>query len=299
MLECVVNVAEGRRAAILARLARATGPALLDVHRDADHHRAVFTIAGDDPRETEAAVRRLALAAAQHLSLRDHHGVHPRLGVIDVVPFVALGPAPPELAVLAALDFAQWTAATLDVPVFLYDRADPEHRSLPTVRRDAFTVLPPDVGPPEPHPTLGATAVGARRPLIAVNVELDRDDIDLARAVARHVRERDGGLRGVRALGLLLTSRGHAQVSMNLVDLDATGLEAACVAVRDQAEANGARVDRVELVGLVPSAALDACSAAFREWSGISANETIEARVARAASGGGGANPDAGPASPV
>jgi len=121
----------------------------------------------------------------------------------------------------------------------------------------------------------------------------------LARAVARHVRERDGGLRGVRALALHLTSRGHAQVSMNLVDLDATGLEPACVAVREQVEANGARVDRVELVGLVPSAVLEACSAAFREWSGISANETIEARVARAASGGGGANLDAGPASPA
>ena len=134
---------------------------------------------------------------------------------------------------------------------------------------------------------------------IAVNVELDRDDVDLALTVARHVRERDGGLHGVRALGLHLPSRGHAQVSMNLVDLESTGLEAACVAVRDQVEALGAHVERVELVGLAPSAALDACSVAFREWSGISVNETIEARVARAASGAAGATPDAGPAFPV
>jgi glutamate formiminotransferase len=299
VLESVVNVSEGRRTGVLDLLARATGPALLDVHWDPDHHRAVFTIASDESRETEAAVRGLATAAAEHLSLRDHHGVHPRLGVIDVVPFVALGPAPPEVAVAAALDFAQWIATTLDVPAFLYDLADPEGRSLPTVRRDAFTVRSPDVGPPEPHPTLGATAVGARPPLIAVNVELDRDDVDLALTVARHVRERDGGLHGVRALGLHLPSRGHAQVSMNLVDLESTGLEAACVAVRDQVEALGAHVERVELVGLAPRAALDACSVAFREWSGISVNETIEARVARAASGAAGATPDAGPAFPV
>lgn len=294
-----MNVSEGRRADILDQLARATGSALADLHRDPDHHRAVFTIASDDSGETEAAARRLATAAAEHLSLRDHDGVHPRLGVIDVVPFVALGSAPPDLAVTAARDFAQWIAVVLGVPAFFYDRADPERRSLPTVRRDAFTTRAPDAGPAAPHPTLGATAVGARDPLVAVNVELDRDDLGLARAVARHVRERDGGLRGVRALGLRLASRGHAQVSMNLADLDVTGIEAACVAVRDQVEALGAQVARVELVGLVPAAALDECSAAFLEWSGISATETIEARVARAASGAAAAIPDADPASPA
>jgi glutamate formiminotransferase len=299
VLECVVNVSEGRNAAVLDRLARAAGPALLDVHRDPDHHRAVFTIGSETPGRTEESVRALAMAAAEYLSLADHEGEHPRLGVIDVVPFVALGPTPPAQAVHAARDFAQWLGTTLAVPAFFYDLADPKHRSLPTVRRDAFTARTPDTGPSAPHPTFGATAVGARPPLVAVNVELDRDDLGLARTVARQVRERDGGLRGVRALAFRLSSRDHAQVSMNLVDLDATGIERACVAVREQIEELGAAVDRVEIVGLVPAATLDACSASFREWSGISANETIEARVARAASAATAATPDAGPASPA
>ncbi len=294
-----MNVSEGRRGDVLDRLAGATGPALLDLHRDPDHHRAVFTIASAAGGETEAAVRRLATAAAAHLSLDDHDGVHPRLGVIDVVPFVALRPSRPDEAVAAARDFARWLASALEVPAFFYDRADPEHRSLPSLRREAFSTREPDAGPSTPHPTLGATAVGARNPLVAINVELDRDDVALARTIARGVRERDGGLRGVRALGLRLGSRGHAQVSMNLVDLDATGLEAACLAVRDRVEGHGAQVDRVELVGLVPAAALETCSAAFLEWSGISASDSIEARVALAASGAAAATPDAGPALPA
>jgi glutamate formiminotransferase / 5-formyltetrahydrofolate cyclo-ligase len=299
VLECVVNLAEGRRPDVLERLTRAGGSALLDVHRDPDHHRAVFTLATSSPEGTEAAVRDLAAAAAEHLSLDAHKGVHPRLGAIDVVPFVALGPTPETEAIRAARDFAWWIAAVLSVPAFLYDLADPDHRTLPEVRRDAFTARAPDAGPLRPHPTLGATAVGARRPLVAINVELDRDDVELARTVARRVRERDGGLPGVRALGLPLESRGHAQVSMNLVDLDVTGLEPACTAVRDAVETLGAQVDRVELVGLVPAAAFERCSAAFLEWSGISANETIEARVALAASAGAASTPDAGPASPA
>jgi glutamate formiminotransferase / 5-formyltetrahydrofolate cyclo-ligase len=294
-----MNVSEGRRRDVLDRLTRATGPALLDVHQDPDHHRAVFTIASNSAEGTFAAARRLATAAAENLSLADHDGVHPRLGVVDVVPFVALDPTAPETAVAAAQEFAQWIAGTLNVPVFFYDLADPAGRTLPSLRRDAFTASAPDVGPREPHPTLGATAVGARAPLVAINVELDRDDLAIARTVARHVRERDGGLPGVRALGLRLPSRAHAQVSMNLVDLDSTGLEPACVVVRDELAALGARVARVELVGLVPGAALDACSAPFLEWSGISSRDTIEARAALAGGDGAGASPDAGPESPA
>jgi glutamate formiminotransferase len=282
VLECVANVSEGRDRARLDRLAAATGPALLDVHTDPDHHRAVFTIAHTDPAVTEAAARDLARAVAGELTLAGHDGVHPRLGALDVVPFVALAPTPPAAAVGAARRFAGWVATELGVPAFLYDDADPGHRTLPSVRRDAFRGRAPDEGPAAPHPELGAVAVGARPPLVAVNVELDRDDLALARDVAREVRERDGGLPGVRALGLQLGSRHRAQVSMNLADLDTTGIEAACTAVRARIEAAGAHVERVELVGLAPAAALAACSTEFLAWSGLSERASIEATAARA-----------------
>jgi glutamate formiminotransferase len=294
MLECVVNISEGRDRARLDRLATSCGDHLLDLHPDPDHHRSVFTIGAPEAAPTEAAVRALATAAAATLELAGHDGVHPRLGVLDVVPFVAIEPTPTAVAVAAALSFARWVAAELGIPAFLYDLADPAGRSLPSVRRDAFRDRAPDEGPPAPHPRLGATAVGARPPLVAVNVELDRDDLALARSVASAVRERDGGLAGVRALGLRLASRARSQVSMNLVDLDTTGLEQACVAVRDHLAAAGAGVDRVELVGLVPAAVLDACSDAFRRWSGISERETIEARLAHGGAGADGAAPGEG-----
>ncbi|MGZ6978106.1 MAG: glutamate formimidoyltransferase [Acidimicrobiia bacterium] len=303
MLECVVNVSEGRRPDVLDSLSRAGGPELLDVHTDADHHRSVFTLASSEPAATEAAARRLAGACADAgLTLADHDGVHPRLGVIDVVPFVSLEPTQRSVSVDAARAFAHWIGAELEIPAFLYDLADPEHRTLPSVRREAFSVRQPDAGPAAPHPSLGATAVGARPVLVAVNLELARGDLGLACAVARRIRERDGGLRGVRALGLALPSLSRAQVSMNLVELPATGLETACAVARDHVEELGGLVGRVELVGLVPAAVLDACSAEFLAWSGLSENETIEWRAteatgARGASGGGatGATPGAEP----
>jgi glutamate formiminotransferase / 5-formyltetrahydrofolate cyclo-ligase len=286
VLECVVNISEGRRTDVLDRLARATGPALLDVHADPDHHRSVFTLAHADPVETEGSARRLATAAAEVLSLADHDGVHPRLGVIDVVPFVSLAPTPTATSVTAARAFADWIGAALEIPAFLYDLADADGRTLPEVRRDAFSSRAPDAGPGAPHPRLGATAVGAREVLVAVNLELGDDDVQLARAVARQVRARDGGLPGVRALGLALPSRGRAQVSMNLVDLEVTGLEAACVAARDRIEGLGGTVRRVELVGLVPAAVLEAAGAEFLAWSGLGPTDTVEGRAATAMGGG-------------
>ena len=151
MLECVVNISEGQTPEILSALARACGPALLDVHTDPDHHRSVFTLAALDPIETEAAARRLATAAAESLAINDHRGVHPRLGVVDVVPFVALDPTPIAVAIEAARAFAAWIGTELGIPAFLYDLADPEHRTLPTVRRDAFSARTPDAGPATPH----------------------------------------------------------------------------------------------------------------------------------------------------
>jgi glutamate formiminotransferase len=279
MLECVPNVSEGRDAGVLRALADACGPSLLDVHTDPDHHRSVFTLAGPGARDAADAVRALALAVASHVDVSAHAGVHPRLGALDVVPFVALAGRPAAEAARAARAFGDWATRTLAVPVFFYGAASDDARTLPQVRAGAFRDLAPDAGPATPHPTLGAIAVGARPPMIAVNCELDTDDVALARAIAHELRERDGGLPGVRALGFPLASVGHAQVSMNLVALDRTGLQAACDAVRGQARAAGRDVVRVELVGLIPADELARCTEELRTFAGLTAASTIEGRL--------------------
>ncbi|HZP28285.1 MAG TPA: glutamate formiminotransferase, partial [Acidimicrobiia bacterium] len=168
MLECVVNVSEGRRRDVVDTIAAAAGPALLDVHVDGDHNRSVMTLGGA-PAAVEDAARRLAQRAAGLVDLRAHEGVHPRLGVIDVVPFVALDDTARARAVDAAIAYAHWSADVLGVPVFLYGEADKDGRTLPEARRDAFLRREPDVGPRVAHARLGATAVGARPVLLALN----------------------------------------------------------------------------------------------------------------------------------
>jgi glutamate formiminotransferase len=279
VLECVPNVSEGRDARVIAALSAACGPSLLDVHCDVDHHRSVFTLAGPGARDAIGAVQALARVVADEIDLRTHRGVHPRLGALDVVPFVAFDESR-QAAVDAAVAFADWIAAALDLPVFLYDRADPAGRTLPDARRDAFVRRAPDRGPASPDPRLGAVAVGARPPLIAVNCWLDTRDVALAREIAASVRERGGGLPGVRALGLALPDAESTQVAMNLVDLDRTGLEAACTTVRRRVEAAGVAVTQVEVVGLVPAAELAACSQTFLDWAGLGPDITIESRLA-------------------
>jgi glutamate formiminotransferase / 5-formyltetrahydrofolate cyclo-ligase len=281
VLECVANVSEGRDVIVLRELADRCGSSLVDLHADIDHHRSVFTLAGPGAHDASSAARDLAEAVAANVTIDGHDGVHPYLGALDVVPFVALEgtAAATDFAAATARGFGQWWAQTHLVPVFLYDDADSEGRDLPSVRRDAFRSRQPDFGPAAPHPTLGASAVGARKPLVAINLALVSDDVAIARRIARMIRERDGGLPGVRALGLMLALAGHAQVSMNLTDLDRTGIEAACVEVRRVARKEGTDVDAVELVGLVPRRDLDRCSEDFLRWAGIDATAAVEARI--------------------
>jgi glutamate formiminotransferase len=278
-----VNVSEGRDDSVLRAIAERSGASLVDVHTDADHHRSVFTLAGPGPHDAETAARHLADAVAETISISDHDGVHPYLGALDVVPFVALGGTKVEASQAsdAARAFGQWWAEAHQVPVFFYDDADDEHRDLPHVRRHAFVSRAPDFGPDAPHPTLGATAVGARKPLIAINLLLATPDIAVARRIAREIRESDGGLPGVRALGLMLASAGLPQVSMNLVDLDRTGLEDACLTVRELARRAHTEVVSVEVVGLIPRFELDRCSDEFLRWADIDVTCAIEARIAR------------------
>lgn len=283
MLECVINVSEGRDTDRLRTIARACGPALVDVHADPDHHRSVFTLAGPGPRDAVAGARSLAAAVAEQCSIVDHVGEHPRFGALDVVPFVALGgtKVEREQAAESARAFGEWWANEFAVPVFLYDDADPEQRDLPSARSTSFRSRAPDFGPAVPHPRLGATAVGARRPLVAVNCVLVSRDISVARRIAREMRERSGGLRGVRALGFYLAEARRAQVSMNLVDLEQTGVQDGCLHVRALAQRYGTDVASVELVGLIPRRDLDRCTDDFLQWSRLDAESTVEVRVGK------------------
>lgn len=260
VLECVINVSEGRDADLLAHLAAVVAPDLLDVHTDPDHHRSVFTLVG------EQAPRRLTEAAVAAIDLRHHAGVHPRFGAVDVVPFVPLGDATLADAVRARDAFARWAAATLDLPCFLYG---PE-RTLPEVRRRAFRTLAPDLGPPTAHRSAGACAVGARGLLVAYNLWLAEPDLVAAKAVAAAVRSGP-----IRTLGLAVGD--EVMVSCNLVEPLAVGPAAAWDAV-----AAHAPVARAELVGLVPEAVLAATPRERWVELDLAPDRTIEARLAAA-----------------
>jgi glutamate formiminotransferase len=278
-IECVVNLSEGRDQGFLTQLAEAAGPVLLDLHRDPDHHRSVFTLAGEAEPVTQA-VQALARASVAGLDLRPHQGAHPRRGVVDVVPFVPYIPGrlpSHDLhAVIALRDaFARWMSATLGVPTFLYGPLPGGGtRTLPQVRRDAFGKVPPDFGPRQPHPTAGATAVGARSVLVAYNVWVS--SLEVARLVAPLVRG-----PAVRALGLAVGE--GAQVSCNLVDPAQLGPAQAYDVVRRLAEEAGGAVAGAELVGLLPEAVLRAIPGSRWTELGLSTDQTVEARLGRAA----------------
>ena len=257
MLECVINISEGRRPGVIAEIARTAGTDLLDVHTDPDHHRSVLTVVG------ETAARAVARATIDRLDLRRHDGVHPRIGVLDVVPFVPLDGATFADAVAARNEMASWLAETFDLPCFLYG----DERSLPAVRRGAFVDLAPDVGPRAPHPTAGGCAVGARRILVAYNVWLADADLATARRIASELRCPE-----VRTLGLQVGE--EVQVSMNLVDPTVVGPAAVYDAVRERAQPS-----RAELVGLVPEAVLQAVAADRWDELDLGPERTIEARL--------------------
>ena len=258
VLECVINISEGRDADVLAAIADTAGDDLLDLHTDAHHHRSVLTLVG------EAAARRVATEVVARIDLRGHDGVHPRIGVVDVVPFVALAGATMADAIDARDRFCEWAAAELALPCFRYG---PE-RSLPDIRRQAFADLVPDCGPPSPHPTAGACAVGARELLVAYNLWLADADADVARRTAAAVRG-----DGIRALGLQVGDR--MQVSMNLIEPMRVGPAEAWDRVAALAGVQGA-----ELVGLVPQAVLAAAPRSRWEELDLAPDRTIESRLA-------------------
>jgi len=270
VLECVINVSEGRRTGVVQQIAACAGDHLLDVHSDGGHHRSVVTLAGPD---VEARAFAVVAEAVRVLDLRGHQGVHPRLGVADVVPFVPLMGATIDGAVAARDRFASRVARELDVPCFLYG----DDRPLPSVRRLAFTSLAPDFGPAEPHASAGACCVGARDVLVAYNVWLEPSvPPDVARSIA-------AALRGpaVRTLALVMGD-GSTQVSCNLVDPMSVG-----PAFVYDAVASRGPVQRAELVGLVPRAVVDALPPARWAELDLDPSRTIEARLAQAGLDGG------------
>jgi len=269
-LECVPNVSEGRRPEVVARLVdSARSPAgvrLLDVSSDPDHNRSVLTLAGE-PAALHESLLALYGAALREIDLTRHQGVHPRVGAVDVAPFVPLAGAPMSAAVDAAVALAAAVSERFGLAVYLYDQAArvAGRRLLADIRSGGFEGFPakladpawaPDFGPARVHPTAGVTVIGARFFLIAFNAVLETADREIARAIARRVRESGGGLPAVRAMGVYLASRRRAQVSMNLVDFRRTSMLAALDRVRREAEALGTRVIETEIIGLVPEEAV-------------------------------------------
>jgi glutamate formiminotransferase len=289
-LESVPNFSEGRdRATIDALSGALSAPAeLLDVHSDSDHNRSVFTLVGDEDALIASLLAGVA-CARERIDLRRHEGAHPRIGAADVVPIVALDPVDAERARECALVVAGRIGAELQLPVFLYGESG-GGRGPAFFRRGGLDELQeridageltPDFGPARLDAGTGGIIVGARRPLIAFNVNLATTDAEVARAIAAVVRERGGGFRGVRALGLSLPRAGHAQVSMNVEDYEAAALHEILARVEREAEDRGVTVSGTELVGLMPAGAAVAAAGSMLRIDGFNPEHVLELRLLR------------------
>jgi len=288
-LEAVPNFSEGRDRGVIDAIARALGERarLLDVHSDEDHNRSVFTLVGDDEEIVDALLAGIA-CARERIDLRRHEGVHPRIGAADVVPLVPIRPDDMERARTAALSLARRVGDELELPVFLYaSLSDDDHgpaffrRGGPDglqARIDAGE-LAPDFGPAKLDESAGGVIVGARRPLIAFNVDLAGANVEIAREIAAVIRERGGGFAGVRALGLDLPRAGRAQVSMNVEDWEASALHEIVAAVEREARARGVEVAGSELVGLMPAGAAAAAAGSALRIDGFDSSRLLELRL--------------------
>jgi len=293
LVECIPNFSEGRRPEVLDAIAAAVrgtaGVTLLDMESDRDHNRSVLTFIGE-PEAVKQAALAAAAKAVELIDMEKHQGEHPRLGAVDVVPFVPVS----EMTMAEAVELSRAVGKELwerlRLPVYFYEEAaaSPERKNLPDVRKGEYEGRKrdisdpkwmPDVGEPRMHPTAGAAIVGARFPLVAFNVNLDTDRLELAKAIARKVREKDGGLPAVRALGFEIKERNIVQVSMNLVNYHKTGIHQAFEAVRAEAEKAGVRVLGSEVVGLVPLDALVQCADFFLKLENFKPAQILETRL--------------------
>jgi glutamate formiminotransferase / 5-formyltetrahydrofolate cyclo-ligase len=293
VIESIPNVSEGRRQDVILRLAdavRATpGVRLLDVSSDASHNRSVFTLVGD-ARSLKAATMALFEQAVAAIDLRKHQGGHPRLGAVDVVPFVPIEAVTVEECVALAKDVGAAVAERFGLPVYLYEEAatHPDRRNLEDIRRGEFEGLEakmaapewaPDFGPARPHPSAGASVIGARMPLIAYNINLDTDRLDVARKIAAAIRHSSGGLRYVKAMAVKIDDRNVAQVSMNLTNFQKTPVFRVFEMVRREAERYGVSILESEIVGLVPLAALVSSAEFYLQLERFSGEQILESKL--------------------
>jgi glutamate formiminotransferase len=293
IIECVPNISEGQRREVVDRIAnevRAVGGVrVLDVQSDASHHRSVITLAGDRA-PLKDAVLRLYEAAIAAIDLRTHKGEHPRLGAVDVCPFVPIeGVTMPDCVDLAREVGAE-VATRFGLPVFFYEEAatTASRRNLEDIRRGEFEGLAsklqeldwkPDFGPATPHPSAGATVIGARMPLIAYNINLATDRLDVAKKIASAIRMSSGGFRFVKAMGIPLEDRGIVQVSMNLTNYEKTPIFRVFEAVEREAARYGVAVLESEIVGLVPAAALTQAAEFYLQLERFTPNQILETKL--------------------
>jgi glutamate formiminotransferase len=293
IIECIPNVSEGRRPDVVERFAEAIraapGVRLLDYSSDPSHNRSVFTLVGD-AAGVKAASLALFEQALGAIDLRTHRGEHPRLGAVDVVPFVPIEGVTMQECVALAKDVGAEVARRFNLPVFLYEEAsnNPLRKNLEDIRRGEFEGLAdkmkapewaPDFGPAVPHPSGGASVIGARMPLIAYNINLNTDRLDVAKKIAAAIRHSSGGMRYVKAAGFMLEDRRLAQVSMNLTNYEKTPIFRVFEMVKREAERYGVSILESEIVGLVPSAALLSAAEYYLQIQGFSAGQILENKL--------------------
>ena len=295
LIECVPNFSEGARPevveAIVAKVRRESPARVLDLQSDASHNRSVLTLAGD-PDSLTRAVMALVGACLGAIDLRTHRGEHPRMGAVDVVPFIPLEGATIADCVALARRVGEAIAKAHGIPVFLYEDAStaPHRKGLEDIRRGQFEGLAaklkdpqwtPDFGPTEPHPSFGAVVVGARMPLIAYNVNLNTDDVEIAKKIAKGIRHSTGGYRFVNAMGLIVEIGGRkvAQVSMNMTDFTKTPLFRVTETIRNEAARHGVSISGSEIVGLVPAQALIDSAEHYLQLTGFSSQQVLETKL--------------------
>jgi glutamate formiminotransferase len=292
-IECIPNVSEGRRPEIVERLADAIravpGARLLDHSSDPSHNRSVFTLAGE-----AEPLRRAVLAIFEHavaaIDLRAHRGEHPRLGAVDVVPFVPIEGVTMDDCIALAKQVGGDVAQRFGIPVYLYEDAsnNPLRKNLEDIRRGEFEGLPakmaspgwaPDFGPAQPHPSAGASVIGARMPLIAYNINLDTDRLEVAKKIAAAIRHSSGGFRYVKAMGVKVDDRNLAQVSMNLTNYQKTPIFRVFEMVKREAARYGVSILESEVVGLVPAAALVSTAEFYLQLERFSGDQILENKL--------------------
>jgi len=293
LVECVPNISEGRRKEVIDAIvaeARTRNVKILDVESDADHNRSVLTFVGS-PKAVKEAMMAVSAKAIELIDLNNHQGQHPRMGAVDVIPFIPISDVTMDDCIKIANEFGEEYATRFGIPVYLYEEAAKraDRKNLADIRKGEFEGLrneigrnadrTPDFGPNQIHPTAGATAIGARKILIAYNINLGSTDLSVAKEIAKQIRSRDGGFTAAKALGFELKDRGLVQVSINMVDYKATQLFKVFELVKSLAAGYGVAVVASEIVGLVPMDALSDVAEFYLRLHGFNKQQTLERRL--------------------